>query len=478
MLRFTGLALALTLAVTPPAGARPTIAVTPPDVVEGQPVHVVVTGLRPGETVELHAARTWSAYPTGDEEYRGRASFTADARGTVDLATAVPLAGSSYERADPAGLFWSMAAEKRSRLPAANRPAAVATDRLEPGVVRIDVESAGRIVASTEARLRAGAADVVVRDVREPDLVGVYARGSAPGRQPAVIVLGGSEGGLFTARWAAPLLASNGHAVLGVAYFRDELGPSHLPPNLENIPLETIERARDWLARQPGVDASRVAVVGVSKGAELALVAAATFPWVTAVGAFAPSHVVWEGVPPRDQPDRAAGSSWTYRGKPLPFVRWSRAAERRSDLTRRATGSSRLTEVHLESLAEFAADVPAATIEIERSRAAIFVAAGTDDGLWPAAYSAERLRERLARRDPRLVAVFEIHPTGHLIMGSGWGPTTQFQGTTGRLQGGNARLDAEAQKVIWPAFLKFLREQLPAVEHPAMSHGVGANASL
>lgn len=133
---------------------------------------------------------------------------------------------------------------------------------------------------------------------------------------------------------------------------------------------------------------------------------------------------------------------------------------RRGTLVRAATGMSRLTEVHLESLAEFSGDVEAARIRIERSRAAIFIAAGTDDGMWPSAFSAEQLRRQLAQRDTGLVAIFEIHPTGHLIMGSGWGPTTEFQRSVGRLQGGNARLDAEAQKIVWPAFLMFLDQHL------------------
>lgn len=457
-MRLTAVVLASMISVAQSAWAQPRVEVTPPEAVEGERVRVVVTGLEPGETIEVHASRKWPAYPTGEELYLGWASFQADAVGKVDLATAVPLPGSSYEFADESGLFWSMAPEKRARHLLEQRPAPLSADSLAPGVVRIEVEASGRIVSRGEVTLRGGAEDIVVRDVREPDVIGVYARVRGASLQPAVIVLGGSEGGLFTARWAAPILASHGYAALGLAYFRDERDGSPLPRNLENIPLETLEHARDWLAGQPGVDATRVAVVGVSKGAEMALLAATQFPWVAAVGAFAPTHVVWEGVPPDEQPDRKTGSSWTYRGKSFPYVRWSRAAERRNDLTREAIGSARLTEPHLESLAEFAEDVDAAMIEIERSRAAIFVAAGTDDGMWPAAYSAERLRARLAQRDPRLAAAFEIHPTGHLVFGTGWAPTTQFQSQTGRLQGGNARLDAEAQRVIWPAFLRFLRD--------------------
>lgn len=459
MLRQAVIALWLSLVDLSVASPQPAIRVTPPDVVEGEPVRVVVTGMRPGATVRLRATRRWSAYPTGDELYQGSAAFTADARGAVDLDTAVPLAGSSYNGADPAGLLWSMRPEQGQQPDRAE--ALTAGSGLPPrDVVIIEAEVDGHVLARREARLRAGAPNVVVREVREPGVTGVFASRAGSGRRPAVIVLGGSEGGLFTARWAVPLIASYGHAVLGVGYFQgDEPSLSKLPPNLEKIPLETIERARDWLASQPGVDTSRIAVVGVSKGAEMALLAATTFPWVTAVAAFAPTHVVWEGIPP-DGANRVVGSSWTYRGQPLPFVRWSVSAEQRSNVTRKATGSSRLTEPHLEALAEYASDVPAATIPIEQSRAAVFVAAGIDDGMWPAAYSAERLRARLERRVPALATVFEIHPTGHLIMGSGWGPTTQFQKTTGRLQGGNAKLDAQAQRAVWPAFLKFLEQHL------------------
>jgi dienelactone hydrolase len=106
--------------------------------------------------------------------------------------------------------------------------------------------------------------------------------------------------------------------------------------------------------------------------------------------------------------------------------------------------------------------VELARIPIERSQAAVFVAAGIDDGLWPAAYSAEQLRRRLRLRLGAASSSFEIHPTGHLVMGSGWAPTTQFQRSKGRLLGGNARLDAEAQKRIWPAFLEFLATHLPS----------------
>lgn len=105
-------------------------------------------------------------------------------------------------------------------------------------------------------------------------------------------------------------------------------------------------------------------------------------------------------------------------------------------------------------------DIEAATIRLENSRAALFLAAGTDDGLWPAAYSSERVQSRLKRLGFDRAVVVELHPTGHLIMGSGWAPTTQFQRSTGWLPGGNAELDSKAQRAVWPAFLEFLKNAL------------------
>lgn len=437
--------------------AAPAVRVTPAEVIEGEPVAVIITGLKPGQGAVLHACRMWDLYPTGSEAYHSRTAFLADSNGAVDLSTARPQTGSGQDQPDPSRPFWAMVPVGDS----INAGPAACQAILLPGVVRLVVEADGQIVASGVARILNSAPGVVVTEVRRTDVVGVFAVTDRGGRRPGVIVLGGSEGGLFTARALAPLLASHGFAALGVGYFsRAEQGIAPLPANLELIPVETIERARRWLAGQPSVDASRIAIVGVSKGAELALLAAATYDWVSAVAAFAPSHVVWEGIPPADRPSGPAGSSWTIAGRPIPFVRWSYAAEARGSEARKATRRSRLTEAHLESLAEFAGDVEPATIPIERSRAALLLVAGIDDGMWPSAYSIDRIQARLARRGyDRQVKIVRLS-TGHQVLGTGWAPTTTFNKETGRLQGGNAQLDARGQAEAWPQLLEFLKNQL------------------
>jgi len=103
-------------------------------------------------------------------------------------------------------------------------------------------------------------------------LVGALFLPSASAPCPAVIVLGGAGGGL--SEGGAETLASEGFAALALAYF----GIDRLPHELLEIPLEYFEKAIAWLRAQPGVDAERVAVVGNSKGGELALLLGATYP--------------------------------------------------------------------------------------------------------------------------------------------------------------------------------------------------------
>ncbi len=119
-------------------------------------------------------------------------------------------------------------------------------------------------------------------------------------RPPVVIVLGGSEGGDGAARTKAPLFVAAGCAVLGLPYYSPAYGSQPqqvpgLPKAFVDIPLDLVERARDWLRARGDVDGQRIGLYGVSKGAELALAAAARIDGLAAVAAIVPSDVVWEG---------------------------------------------------------------------------------------------------------------------------------------------------------------------------------------
>ena len=143
--------------------------------------------------------------------------------------------------------------------------------------------------------------------------VGTICAPSTAGKHPAILLLGGSEGGDSLAN-VAPDYARDGYVAASVAYYR---APG-LPQTLENIPVETIGAALSNIEKRPDVDPDKIAIFGISKGGELALLAASTYPTIHAVIADVPSPFAWQGI----AADGASPptSSWTRGGKPIPYV--------------------------------------------------------------------------------------------------------------------------------------------------------------
>jgi hypothetical protein len=79
------------------------LAVSPVRALVDEPVAIRLVHARPGSPVTLRAAMSDHRGAAWESE----ATFTADARGAVDLGRDAPLAG-SYQGVDPMGLFWSM----------------------------------------------------------------------------------------------------------------------------------------------------------------------------------------------------------------------------------------------------------------------------------------------------------------------------------------------------------------------------------
>lgn len=283
--------LALAILLVPLAGPAlaQRIEVTPAAVIAGEPVRIVLKDLPRSAPVGVIAERPvagWSA-DAGAKLYRAEATFRTTHTGTLDLATAQPLAG-SYEGADLRGLFWSMAPTDDAVPP--DWPATQ---------VRLSARDGDRTIARATLTLRESSEDVMIEPVGDTLPGAILATLPGTARRPAIIVLGGSEGGDWFARSMAPRLASHGYAVLGLPYYASPFAPAKglesLPKAFVDIPVDRLEQARDWLAQRDDVDAGRIGVYGVSKGAEFALIAATRFEWINAVAAIVPTDVVWEG---------------------------------------------------------------------------------------------------------------------------------------------------------------------------------------
>src|SRR5260370_23227383 len=229
-------------------------------------VRIGATGFPAEQPIRLRAH-----LPTKFGSLESFALFQTDGTGCIDVARAVPLRG-TYGIADPMGLFWSMTRVESTF-------SAVSPGLL--GTVTLTAEVEGKVEASASCQRSWYVASEMTRvAVRERGLVGTffYPRGSGP--FPAVIVLGGGEGGLDVQECMAALLATHGYATLGLAYF----GMEHLPPYLAEIPLDYGETALQWLQAQECVQDSHIGVIGGSAGGRLALLTGASFPAIRAAG--------------------------------------------------------------------------------------------------------------------------------------------------------------------------------------------------
>jgi len=276
--------------------------------------------------------------------------------------------------------------------------------------------------------------------VNAPGLIGNFYPGSGAAPRAAILLLGGSEGGLGSATdGEAQLLARQGFAVLALAYYRL---PGQ-PQKLELVPIESFTRALDWLKTQAGVDSGRLAIMGTSKGAEAALLVASRRPDVRAVVAAVPSHVVWQGFDWSFVPVDSA--SWSANGKPVPFlpitnVGWS-------------------GDVYSPALAT-AARHPEAAIPVERINGPVLLLCGEEDSLWPSCPMARAAKARRDQKGNRAETVLLAYKdAGHFGVGP---PLAKGREVPWMITmfGGSKDGNVAARADGWPRILAFLQQAL------------------
>jgi dienelactone hydrolase len=270
---------------------------------------VRILGASPGAPVTVTACATDAA----GQQWQSAAIFTADQDGTADLRRDPPLPGSSYSGVDPMGLIWSMR-------PADRPDPQAARDRLAPQPLVLAAVT-GRTSPASAQVSRLLVPDGLTRaDVMEDGLVGVLYRPAGDQPLPAVVMLGGAEGGPHEDN--AALLAAHGYLVLALAYY----GMPGLPQTLTSIPVEYFGTALTYLAGRADIAAGQIAVHGGSKGGEAALLAGSIYPAVRAVVSIVGSGLITQGI----SQDVETGSlleilrtpvpNWTYQGRELPYL--------------------------------------------------------------------------------------------------------------------------------------------------------------
>lgn len=428
------------------------------------PIEIRATGLQPGALATISATTRDSS----GQLWRSAVTCKADSAGVVDLAQCTPVGGApanTYSKADPMGLFWSMRQQDGApfffQFPDAPDAAYVFTLAVNGKIVQ-RVPVIRQLMADDVVREKLSASSDGVSGVVFQPALPVRAKDAARthARFPAVILLGGSGGGHPWDDLAA-LLASHGYVTLSLAYYNGFAPPDPpLPNDLVNIPVDTVGRALAWLEKDPEVDTRRIAILGHSRGSELALLSAAHYPAFKAVVVLAGSPVAWPGINPHDYSHDFP--AWTFDKRAVPFF----PAE---PYYAKAYREHKSMATAFEQALDNRAAVQAAFIPIERIDGPILFLGGDADAIWPSLRMAAMAMDWLHRHHHRFADSEEMFPdAGHFFF-EPYVPVehrvdwtfTDSRGSDTVHYGGTLAGDAHAAPQAWARILQFLQTSLP-----------------
>jgi len=392
-----------------------------------QPLVMKIEGLTPFQEIELVA----EARDQKDELWTSTTKVIANESGVI---------------ADEADLFWSM-------LPASGDTTANFKCKNDLFSADISLKVDGVVIEKRKIDCYLKLPEVHRIALREEGLVGTLFIPPSEKPLPIIIALSGSNGGISENR--AKLLASSGFAVLALGYF----GVDGLPSNLENIPLEYFETAFRRLKKQPNLDASRLGIYGVSRGAELSLILGSIFPSsIQAIVAVVPSSVVYGGL------NEAPVHAWLYQGKPIapfapvPQTDFSKEKGQNPD------NPAKIRSSFLEGMKDRQA-FAAAAIAVENIQCPILLISAGDDQMWPSEMYANQIMERLKANNSSIIAKHLNYPdAGHGINIPNLPvPEPVYYHPISKLwfsMGGSREADAKASKDSWAQLVAFFKESL------------------
>jgi uncharacterized protein len=220
-------------------------------------------------------------------------------------------------------------------------------------------------------------------------------------KQALVVGLGGSEGGnAWTSKRWKPVrdrFLSEGYAFLAIGYF----GAPGTPDTLNRIDLEVVHNAIRTAARHKKVDGRRIALIGGSRGGDLALLLASYYKDIDAVVGLMASNATFPG-----HTSHFSTPCWSYRQRDLPFVPLSEAA-----IAYLEKGQLRAT---FEVMLHDSAAVEQAAIRVENIRGPILLLSAVDDEVCPSTPMAQALVARLEKNGFPYPVEHHAIPGGHI----------------------------------------------------------------
>jgi dienelactone hydrolase len=201
----------------------------------------------------------------------------------------------------------------------------------------------------------------------------------------------------------------------------------------------------------------RLAVMGLSRGGELALLLGSRFRDIDRVVAYVASGVIHGE--PLEPGDTRAASAWSENGAPLPYLQQDNTTDDASavdDERAPVDGSPR----YLSQLRDARA-VERSTIPVERINGPVMLVSGKDDRVWPSSELSEITMRRLMQHRHRFPFVhLSYESAGHRFYPP-YVPTTivaikhPVNGVEYAL-GGTPEGNAAAAEDSWPKVLAFL----------------------
>ena len=257
-----------------------------------------------------------------------------------------------------------------------------------------------------------------------------------PGK--ALICFSGSDGGIELARTLAGAFQAQGLTTLALAYVLEE----GLPKQFSAVPIDTLEAAAK---RLHDMGYEKVGLWGISKGAELALVAGSLLPGlVNAVVAVSPMNTVCQGFVKDKGISFIKGSGWSFHGKELPYSPYGMEKFPMGQILKK---SIKLRDVSMYDLYLPLVENPnpEAVIAVEKITGPILLISSKMDNMWSSEPAAKQIMKRLQEHDfPYSYQHLSYDYGGHMFVPMELPQIKFFKGDRGKNKEGghNARMDS------------------------------------
>jgi dienelactone hydrolase len=391
-------------------------------VILGDNIDIKIAGLTPNESYLVHLQQL-----KDNQLLYSYAEFKSDEKGLISLDHDEALSG-AYIGQDSLGLFSYLDIQDSAKF---------LKDIPCEECFFIQVSQHERVLAEKQVDRINHSEDALSYIINKGDLkVDVHQVESS---EVLILVLGGSEGNNLFSNGLAKVLAAKGYSAAAISYF----GGENQVKTLLKIPMEIIDRSRTYIESEIGKH-EKVYILGVSRGAELALLYASHREDINGVFAIAPSSYVHQSFTFNKL------SAWTMDGVPVPFVPYGLALPERDE-----QGKTSFLNAYMEAIstADSTMEIP-----VENIKGNIVLFSGKDDQVWPSTLMADKIEARLeAKEFPYKCYNYQYEEAGHNITPPAY--LTEVLYEFPYAMGGTIKGDVEAKADVWQKVLSFLESK-------------------